>query len=77
MAGAMTEIKFWIAASDCGDVSVTAIFDSFFDFFFFFSCAAQAANCSKNTRLKSKPRSYWEATRSQNIKKKKKRENPE
>lgn len=52
MAAAMTEIKFWIAAFDCGDVSATAIFC-----YFFLHC--KAANCTKNTKFKSVPGSYW------------------
>lgn len=53
MAVAMTEIKFWIAAFDCGDVSVTAIFCNFF------FCTAKPANSTKNTKSKIAPRSYW------------------
>lgn len=62
MEGAVTEIKLWIAASDCEDVSVTAIF-------------CWCSKCTftlprlptKNTESQRVPRSHWEATHAQKL----------
>lgn len=53
----MTEIKFWITASDCRDVSVTAIFCQCFKYMF--TVPVPPIKTLSHGEL---PQVYWEAT---------------